>query len=109
MTPDPFLVPGIAPALRWTIERVLGLSTLRRLYRNVRTGARGIDGSEPFERRALRALGIELGVFPSDLDRIPAQGPILVTANHPHGALDGLPACPWRWAHLRAAFLHARL
>lgn len=90
MTPDPFFAAGVPPVLRWTIERALGLSALRRLYRSVRAGAATADESEPFEGRALRALGIELVVSPSDLARIPSAGPILVTANHPHGALDGL-------------------
>lgn len=90
MTADPFLVSGVPPLLRWTIERLLGLSMLRRLYQVARGGADGIDGPEPFERRVLRVLGVELGVSASDLARIPASGPVLVTANHPHGALDGL-------------------
>src|SRR6185503_19180070 len=86
----PFFAAGVPPVLRWTIERALGLSALRRLYRSVRAGAATADESEPFEGRALRALGIELVVSPSDLACIPSAGPILVTANHPHGALDGL-------------------
>jgi putative hemolysin len=90
MPSDPFLVAGVHPVLRWTIERALGLATLRRLYHLVKIGAFGADPSEPFERRALRALEVDLGVRRSDLARIPAKGPILVTANHPHGALDGL-------------------
>ena len=90
MTPDPFLVASVPPVLRWTIERALGLATLRRLYRSVTAGAIGDDATEPFERRALRALGVELNVSRSDLHRIPSDGPVLVTANHPHGALDGL-------------------
>jgi putative hemolysin len=90
MTPDPFRVAGVPPVLRWTIERALGLTALRRLYRSVNASASVPLRSEPFERRALRALGVELAVSPSDLQRIPASGPVLVTANHPHGALDGL-------------------
>jgi putative hemolysin len=56
----------------------------------VTAGATGDDATEPFERRALRALGVGLNVSPSDLHRIPTDGPVLLTANHPHGALDGL-------------------
>jgi putative hemolysin len=90
MDPDPFLVAGLPAILRWTIERVLGLATLRRLYGGVQSGAAGARQTEPFERRALRALGVELAVASSDLARVPGTGPVLVTANHPHGALDGL-------------------
>jgi len=90
MTPDPFRVAGVPGVLRWTFEHALGLSTLRRLYHGVNTGAIGANQSEAFERRALRALDIELRVSASDLARIPPDGPLLVTANHPHGALDGL-------------------
>jgi putative hemolysin len=90
MSPDPFLVASVAPILRWMIERALGLATLRRLYRSATAGAIGAGPAEPFERRALRALGVDLSVSPADHKAIPATGPVLLTANHPHGALDGL-------------------
>jgi len=90
MSPDPFRLPDAPAVVRWPIERALGMSTLRRLYRTARIGATGFDDAEPFERRALRALGVKLAVAPADLARIPASGPLVVTANHPHGALDGL-------------------
>src|SRR5262249_2947797 len=39
---------------------------------------------------ALTALRIRYQVEPGDLSRIPATGPLIVVANHPMGAADGL-------------------
>ena len=41
-------------------------------------------------RGALRVLGIDVVVPPDALDRVPRTGPVIVVANHPFGALDGL-------------------
>jgi 1-acyl-sn-glycerol-3-phosphate acyltransferase len=40
-----------------------------------------------FEDRALQILGIPIEA--RGLDHVPRTGPLVIVANHPHGALDG--------------------
>jgi len=69
------------PLLSWTF----GLRTYRSLYERIRTAPEA-----SFEDRALAALDIEAIWSPSDIDAIPTHGPLVIAANHPHGAVDGL-------------------
>jgi putative hemolysin len=94
MPHDPFCLPAPPNAplrraalavARPLLSGVLGLRTFRRLYRQTRGAS-----SDPFEIRALEALGIDPTCAPEELSAIPSRGPVLVAANHPHGALDGL-------------------
>lgn len=72
-----------ASAARPLLERVLGLTQLGAMY----NAALACPGPT-FESRALRALDIDFRVTSGE--RIPGDGPLLVVANHPTGALDGL-------------------
>ena len=38
----------------------------------------------------MRGLGVDYDLAPEDLAKIPANGPLVVVANHPFGAVDGL-------------------
>lgn len=73
---------GIAPA----IERATGLSNLARLYAQHATEAVGAA----FFADALALLGVPVETAGPGIGHLPAEGPLVVVANHPLGALDGL-------------------
>ena len=67
------------------LEQLGGLKRLRTLYRSLPPGA-----DDSFPSRALEALSIDASAYQEDLAQIPRQGPVVIAANHPRGALDGL-------------------
>ena len=80
-TPDvPFSVASISPRLAPVADRLLGLHALQRLYEALPPG--------DFVEQSLAAL--EVQVSAPALSSIPRSGPVVIVANHPTGALDGL-------------------
>ncbi|MFO1030969.1 MAG: GNAT family N-acyltransferase [Planctomycetota bacterium] len=96
-TPALALVDRNAPAWqRWCaglVERLTGLRTLDEVARNLdrRLGA---PTTRPTAKAWLGAardwLRLDLDLPDGDLERVPQQGPVLVAAEHPTGAMEGV-------------------
>ena len=67
------------------LDRLLALDRVRQLY-----DAAATEGDAPAVlEHVLRRLGITWEIEDGSLDWIPRTGPVLVTANHPFGLLEG--------------------
>lgn len=68
------------------LARTFALTSLGRAYER----ASHDDGAPDFSTRALSALDVTIDVATEELQHIPASGPLVIVANHPCGAIDGL-------------------
>ncbi len=85
-TPGDPLRRGLLRALRPGLERVLRLDALNRIHDRVMTREAGDD----VHGAVLRAMDVTLRVDEDELRRIPAEGPVVVVANHPFGGIEGV-------------------
>ena len=63
---------------------------LRILRRIRRFEAQGVPFGQPFWNQALNHMGIRLLTPAEQIARIPKEGPLVITSNHPHGLIDGM-------------------
>ena len=82
-----FTNPVKAGAIR-TIEWLTAKVTLLRLIRDFERS--GAPFGSPFWPKAIRQMGIRIDTPAEEVARIPATGPLVVVANHPHGLVDGM-------------------
>ena len=79
---DAGLLGRVAALAAPFVDPLLGLTTLDRLYAGLS------DGN--FIDRAVDRLAVTVAVADEHVSRIPDTGPVIVIANHPTGAVDGL-------------------
>lgn len=63
------------------------LTLLKRIRRFEKIGAPHGQG---FWTLAMEVMGIEIQTPQSQIENIPATGPVVIVANHPHGLVDGM-------------------
>lgn len=68
------------------LKRAIGLPALNQVYGQVMSKGR----PDRFIEDTIQTLGITISVNDADVAQIPRTGPLIVTANHPFGALDGM-------------------
>ncbi len=70
------------------IEWLTGKITLLRMIRELER--RGAPQGSAFWKACLDIMGIDIQTPAEQIANIPAEGPLVVVANHPHGLVDGM-------------------
>jgi putative hemolysin len=79
------------PLQRVSIQAIELLTARMRLLRRIRRfEANGVPSGQAFWKQALDIMGIKVMTPEHQIARIPRIGPLIITANHPHGLIDGM-------------------
>lgn len=73
------------PGLPAFAAKLIPMDEVHELYERVRSAPQGFR-----LETLLQEMQVELQLQTSDLERIPAKGPLVAVANHPFGVLDGI-------------------
>jgi putative hemolysin len=78
----------LAKMIQPLLFSILGVSRIDEIYE----GACNIDSDDNFAEKLFHkdVMNIKLDVLDSDIAKIPKEGPLIITANHPYGAIDGI-------------------
>ncbi|OEF88907.1 lysophospholipid acyltransferase family protein [Vibrio splendidus] len=88
MIDSPFRLPRYTPfgLGESVVEWATGLSKLDRLYQNRQNELSSFE----FMNYTLSALNIDYSVTSGSTENIPEEGPVVIVANHPLGAIEGV-------------------
>ena len=75
---------NIIRAIEWCTGKIQIIRMIRRFER------KGKFSGQAFWRATLDVMGIDLLTPEEELKNIPASGPVVLVANHPHGLVDGM-------------------
>ena len=80
---NPFKV-GVIRVLEWSTGKMRLLRLIRKFERE------GVVFGQAFFTHALRVMQIDVQTPDEQIAKLPATGPVVIVANHPHGLVDGL-------------------
>jgi len=80
---NPFKV-GVIRVLEWSTGKIKLLRLIRQFE------SEGVVSGQAFFTRALQKMQIDVLTPKDQIAKLPATGPMIVVANHPHGLVDGL-------------------
>jgi len=80
-----------SPVKRAVIRAIEWMTGKATIVRRVREFERlGAPEGQAFWPATMKVMGIDLQTPQTELDNIPATGPVVLVANHPHGLVDGM-------------------
>jgi putative hemolysin len=77
---------NLFPLIKGPLEKLLNLSDLNDIYNSVATTPAGKE----FVTKLLASMNVKFRASETDMARIPKEGPLIVVANHPYGAIEGV-------------------